>query len=218
MGPSHTRHCLRPLQPRPRPSAECNRHAPCLRQSPRSFRTQSLSLNTRPDNHSPPLEEGGASSPRHSPPDWTVGCQATRGGLPIGRAEHSIWLRRSQPEVIASLIGQGVVWWEGQRPPSHRACLRTQTEQPVQRSIRFFTSPLYVTRCTWAMAAMVLLPSQTLFDEGIVLTPVYLFIGKYVCGQHCAKTTEPICMKFSGMMCNVHSPKDARRSFWEQSD
>ena len=30
---------------------------------------------------------------------------------------------------------------------------------------------------------------------------IYLFIGKYVCGQHCAKTTEPICMKFSGMMC-----------------
>ena len=39
--------------------------------------------NAGPDNHTPPLEEGGASSPHHSPPDWTVGCQATRGGLPI---------------------------------------------------------------------------------------------------------------------------------------
>ena len=38
-GPSHTRHCLRPLQPRPRPSAERNRHDPCL-------------PNSLPDNHS----------------------------------------------------------------------------------------------------------------------------------------------------------------------
>ena len=68
-----------------------------------------------------------------------MGCQATRGGLPIGRAEHSIWLWQSQPEVIASLIGQGVVWWEGQRPPSHRACLRTQTEQPGEHPILHLT-------------------------------------------------------------------------------
>ena len=41
--------------------------------------------------------------------------------------------------MIASLIGQGVVWWEGQRPPSHRACLRTQTEQPGEHPILHLT-------------------------------------------------------------------------------
>ena len=56
--------------------------------------------------------------------------------------------------------------------------------------------------CALPSALLVLLPSQTSFDEGIVLTPVYLFIGKYVCGQHCAKTAGPICMKFSEMMCS----------------
>ena len=43
-------------------------------------------VQTKPISDRPlcSLEEGVASSPHHSPPDWTVGCQATRGGLPIG--------------------------------------------------------------------------------------------------------------------------------------
>ena len=41
--------------------------------------------------HARPSQSGG----RHSPPDWTVGCQVTRGGLPIGWGVHVVLALRS---------------------------------------------------------------------------------------------------------------------------
>ena len=52
------------------------------RPKPATSRRGAVVPHTRSDNHCPPLA-GGASF-RHSPPDWTRGSHATRGGLPNG--------------------------------------------------------------------------------------------------------------------------------------